>query len=829
MNYDEFIKKKMALSMENGFKAENIHPILKPHQRDIVTWALRGGQRAIFASFGLGKSIMQLEICRQVFLKEGGRQLIIAPLGVRQEFKRDAKELIDIEITFVRKSEDVLKNGLYITNYESVRDGKLDVNLFNCVSLDEAAILRSYGSKTFQTFLTLFSSVKYRFVATASPAPNKYKEIIHYAGFLGVMDTGTALTMFFQRDSTKANNLTIHPQHEKAFWLWVSSWAIFLQKPSDLGYSDKGYSLPELKVHYHQVESADIQRVDRKTKQIMLFGDASLSLQDASREKRSSLPARIKKMESIIKSDPDSRYIIWYDQEVERKAVQKSIPTAKAVYGSQDLEIRENRIIGFSDGEFQYLSTKPVLAGSGCNFQRHCHKAIFLGIGFKFADFIQSIHRIYRFLQDKECHIHIIYAQSETRILEILQKKWKQHNTMVEKMTKIIKKYGLSHAEMAEALKTKIGCERIEVKGENYLVANNDCVEETKQMETDSVGLIVTSIPFSNHYQYTNSYNDFGCTQNNDHFWKQMDYLTPELLRILKPGRIYACHVKDRILFGNVTGKGAPTVSPFHMEATFHSMGHGFDYLGMITVVTDVVRENNQTYRLGWTEQCKDGSKMGVGSPEYILLFRKPQTDRSRGYADEPVVKDKEEYSRARWQIDAHAFWKSSGERLLDPDELKSMDMKTFTTLFKQKDNEKIYDYNHHVKIGELMDLHGKLPSTFMCIAPESKDKFVWTDINRMNTLNSNQSRRRLKLHTCPLQFDIVDRLIVRYSNKNDLVFDPFGGLMTVPLRAIKLNRKGRAVELNPESFFDGVKYLNLEENSHKTVSLFDYCNIEEE
>ena len=826
MEYLNFLKNKVAISRQSGFKVSRseISTILKPHQRDIVKWALKGGRRAIFASFGLGKSIMQLEICRQVGRKEGGCQLIIAPLGVRQEFKRDAKDLLGLDITFIRKSEQVQQNGLYITNYESVRDGKLDVNLFNCISLDEAAILRSYGSKTFQTFLTLFTSVKYRFAATATPSPNRYKEIIHYAGFLGVMDTGNALTRFFKRDSTKANNLTIHPQHEKEFWLWVSSWAIFLQKPSDLGYSDEGYSLPPLKVHYHMVESAEVERIDRKTKQIIMFGDASLSLQDASREKRASLPARIKKMESIIQEDPDSNYIIWHDQEVERHAVQKSIPTAKAVYGSQDLDTREDRIIGFSEGKFQYLSTKPVLAGSGCNFQRHCNKAIFLGIGFKFADFIQSIHRIYRFLQDKECHIHIIYAQSETRILEILKKKWTQHNEMVDKMTKIIKKYGLSHAEMAKELERSLGCKRVEVSGENFKVANNDCVEETKLIDSDSIGLIVTSIPFSNHYEYTNSYNEFGHTQDIDHFWAQMDYLTPELLRVLKPGRIYACHVKDRILFGNVTGKGAPTVSPFHMEATFHAMKHGFDYMGMITVVTDVVRENNQTYRLGWTEQCKDGSKMGVGSPEYILLFRKPQTDRTKGYADEPIVKNKEEYSRARWQVDAHAFWRSSGDRLLNSEELKTMDMKTFTTLFKQEDETQLYDYDHHVKIGEMMDLHGKLPSTFMSIAPGSKHAFVWTDINRMHTLNGKQSKRNLNLHICPLQIDIVDRIITRYSNKGDIVFDPFGGLMTVPLRAIVLGRFGMASELNPESFFDGVKYLEMEERKKDIPDLFTYA-----
>lgn len=825
--YLEFLKAKVKFDSRMGFtvQPEDIHPMLFPHQRDIVRWALEGGRRAIFASFGLGKSFMQLEILRHVGIREGGRQLIIAPLGVRQEFKTDAAKL-GMELTFVRRSEEVSAPGLYITNYESVRDGRLDVSLFNAVTLDEASVLRSYGSLTFQTFLTLFAGVKYRFVATATPSPNRYKELIHYAGFLGIMDTGQALTRFFQRDSTKANNLTLYPHKEREFWLWLATWAIFLQKPSDLGYSDEGYALPKLHVHYHCVKANSGPTADRDG-QLKLVADAAMSLRDASREKRSSLPARIEKMQEIIAAAPDEHCIIWHDQEAERHAIKKALPGAVDIHGTMDLDLREERVIGFSNGEFKYFASKPVLSGSGCNFQRHCHKAVFLGIGFKFNDFIQSIHRIHRFLQDEECHIHIIYAESETRILEVLKEKWNKHNEMVEKMTEIIKKYGLSHAEMAKELQRSIGIERLEVKGEHFLAANNDCVEETRGMDENSVDLIVTSIPFSNHYEYTPSVNDFGHTDNNDHFWSQMDYLTPQLHRILKPGRMYCCHVKDRILFGNVTQKGVPTVSPFHMEATFHAMKHGFDFMGMITVVTDVVRENNQTYRLGWTEQCKDGTKMGVGSPEYILLLRKPQSDRTRGYADIPVEKSKEEYSRARWQVDAHAFWRDGGDRLMTPDELGALSPDTLHQVFEEYSLKTVYDHEEHVRIGEQLDARGALPSSFMTLAPGSNHPDVWHDISRMVTLNSQQAKKNLTQHVCPLQIQIVERLIRRYSNKGELVFDPFGGIMTVPYVAIKQGRKGRAVELNPQYFLDGVKYLRVAEQDRTAPTLFDFIKAE--
>lgn len=824
-DYLAFLQQKIRLAEFAGFEIsdDEINPILKPHQRACVKWAVKGGNRALFERFGLGKTVQQIEIVRLVQSRAGGKALIVCPLGVRQEFKRDGA-ILGVHFEFIRRPDELVDGqDFYLTNYESIRDGKLDPNLFTVVSLDEASVLRSFGSKTYQEFLPLFSKVPFKFVATATPSPNRYKELIHYAGFLGIMDTGQALTRFFQRDSTQANNLTLYPHKETEFWMWLNSWAIFLQSPADLGFDATGYDLPPLKVIYHEVQTDLANAGTEKDGQGLLFKDAALGLQAAAAEKRDSLPARIAAMQAILAGDPDSHYLIWHHLEAERHAIAKALPEAVAVYGNQDLDEREQAIVDFSDGKFQYLAAKPEIAGSGCNFQRHCHKAIFLGIDYSFNDVIQAIHRIYRFLQTWEVEIHIIHSEAEREILRTLQAKWVQHEDMVESMTNIIKEHGLNHLSMADVLARTIGVERLEVKGDRFTVANSDCVIEARQQPENHVDLIVTSIPFANHYEYTPSYNDFGHTETNDHFWAQMDFLTPELLRILKPGRLYCCHVKDRILFGNVTGTGAPTVSPFHCEAIMHARKHGFDYMGMITIVTDVVRENNQTYRLGWSEQCKDGTKMGVGSPEYVLLFRKPQTDRSRGYADLPVTKSKDDYTRARWQVDAHAFWRSSGNRQLTPDELASLGPAKLAKAFTEFSLQNIYDYDFHVRIGEELEARGALPSTFMSLAPGSFDPSVWHDVNRMITLNGNQSQKGLQNHVCPLQFDIVDRLIERYSNKDELVYDPFGGLMTVPYRAILKGRRGQASELNTSYFFDGVQYLKSAEREFSMPSLFDF------
>lgn len=812
MTYDEFLLNKIPEAVRSGIVLEDsdVSGILFPHQRDTVRWAVMGGRRAVFASFGLGKTLIQLEICRLIRLHKGGKALIVCPLGVRQEFKTDALKLgVSVEYVRTNAEAEAATADILLTNYERVRDGDITPDLFTVVSLDEASVLRGYGTKTYQEFLTLFPRVPYKFVCTATPSPNRFKELIHYGGFLGVMDTGEALTRFFQRNPEKAGDLMLYPHKEREFWLWMTTWALFLTKPSDLGYSDEGYDLPEFEVVYHEVEASGVT-VEAND---MLQTVGSAGLEEASAEKRESIPQRVAKAREVLDQNPGKHFILWHDLEAERHAIHKAVPGSKAVYGSQELEEREDLIVGFSNGQYQYLSTKPKIAGSGCNFQRHCSDAIFVGITYKFNDFIQSCHRVYRFGQTQKVTIHVIYTEAEKGILEILLQKWENHRKLVANMTDIIRQYGLAKEAISTELSRSMGCERQEVQGQFYVSVNNDCVQETQRLPDNSVDLIHTSIPFGNHYEYSPSYNDFGHNTGNDAFFEQMDFLTPNLLRILKPGRVAAVHVKDRILFGNVTGFGMPSVDPFHALTIAHYMKHGFIFFGMVTIETDVVRENNQTYRLGWTEQCKDGSKMGVGCPEYLLLFRKLPSDTSKAYADTPVSKSKEVYTRGQWQIDARGKWNSSGNRLMSSEELAKLDLAKIGAKFKAYMEDAIYNYTIHVNLANELDKLGRLPATFEALQVPARDQErIWSDISRMRVLNSEQTRKNLQNHICPLQFDIVDRVINRYSNPGEVVFDPFGGIMTVPYRAVKLGRIGYGCELNPSYWRDGVEYLQRAE-----------------
>lgn len=838
-DYLSFLKSKIDVAPKSGFRiaAESLNPALKPHQRDAVAWAIEGGRRALFESFGLGKTTQELEFCHQVIRHEGGQALIVLPLGVRGEFKRDAVQLLHYaEPPYVRTMDEVRLHPdaeILLTNYERVRDGDIDPTYFTATSLDEASVLRSFGSKTYQTFLDKFKGVKFKLVATATPSPNRFKELIHYGGYLEIMDTGQALTRFFQRDSTKANNLTLYPHREHEFWLWISTWALFISKPSDLGYDDTGYALPTMDVRTRILPSPNRNIVDRDG-QMKMVTDVAVSLSAQAAEKRDSIEQRVEmcrellevySLEGGVSHDPEC--VIWVDLNDEQLQVERMLKangyTFSSLTGSQNIDEREILMDRWRSKETSVFLTKPEMYGQGVNLQQ-CHHMIFLGIDYEFEKFIQAIHREYRFGQTEKVIVDVILMENEIPVWEVLQKKWKQHNYLQDQMRDIIKQYGLFGEKAMEKMARTIGVERVEVKGKDWTAVNNDCCEEMARLPDNSVDLIVTSIPFSNHYEYTPSYNDFGHNENTQKFFEQMEYLTPNLLRTLKPGRVFCCHVKDRVLFGNATGMGMPTMEPFHAMCIKHYMERGFAYFGMITVVTDVVRENNQTYRLGWTEQCKDGSKMGVGCPEYILLFRKLPTDRTHAYADERVEKSKDEYTRAQWQLNAHGFWRSSGDRLITKEELMQTDTAKLQAIYRKYSRDTVYNYEDHVALAKHLDEENRLPATFMVCAPGSWTDQVWDDINRMRTLNTTQSQRRQTLHVCPLQLDIVDRLINRYSNPGDLVLDPFGGLGTVALEANKAGRRGYVIELNTDYFRDAVGYLQEYEASKKKdmVSLFD-------
>lgn len=831
--YIEFLKKKTHLTTGDGLTPDGMHPSLFPHQRDIVAWALQRGKALIAAQFGVGKTRVQIELLRQVHAQTRRKTLVVCPLGVKHQFLHEDGPAMGVQFEYIGTDEQGLNtiSPYLITNYERIRDGQISEGFLQAeiagICLDEGAILGNLGTKTQQEFNRILGAIPYRWIATATPAPNDYRQLIYFADFLDVLDAGQSLTRWFGRNPDKAGDLQLLAHMEKEFWLWVSSWCLFVNSPGDLGYSDEGYVMPELEMRFHRLPADHLkaQELTNEFGQHRLFSDTAAGVKDAIREKRNSMDHRIAKTAEILAASPGDHFVIWHDLEDERKAICKVIPEAKAVYGSQDDDITEQLVLDFTHGKFQILAAKPQMFGAGANWQYHCHRAIYSGVGFKFRDFIQSLHRLQRYGQQDTVIVDIIHTDAEDHVVDTLMRKWGQHNEMVAKMRAIIKEYGLTNEALVAGMQRSLGVNRQVERGQWFTAINNDCVLETTTMADNSIDEIVTSIPFGNHYEYVASLNDFGHNQADSDFWQQMDFLIPELLRVLKPGRMACIHVKDRLLYGHQTPHGLMEVDYFSHDCARAFKKHGFVCYGEIFIPTDVVRENNSTNRLGWSECCKDGSKMGVGLSEKVLLFRKPQTDKTRSYADEPVRKDKKEYSRGRWQIDAHSLWRSNGQTTPadDPALLVGMDGSQVYNWYRDWSKEQSYDYHQHIALNEAMG--DRLSAKFMLMppqAPQEYEEFIWTDVLFMRTLNMNQARRRQEKHICPLPLDIVERLIVRYSNKDEVIYDPFAGLCTVPYMAIQLGRCGIGCELNPLYWHAGAKYCQGAEIKRSAPTLFD-------
>jgi DNA modification methylase len=830
-NYLEFLEKKIVIAEDYGtnVNCDEINPKLLEHQKIIVDWAISGGRRAIFASFGLGKTMMQLEIAVQVSKITSKPFLIVMPLGVVGEFKDDLEFLYpNKSIKYITDSDvvdTVNPDIIYVTNYERIRKGDVTAELFGGVSFDEASILRNLKTETTNYVLKHFSNVNYRFVATATPTPNDFIEILNYADYLGVIDRGHALTRFFQRDSTKAGHLTLYPNKKEEFWKWVSTWAVFINRPSDLGFDDTGYLLPKLNFTEILVNNITDEPIFNKRGDLVLFKDTTKSLVDVSREKSESIDLRVNKALEIVNNQPNENWILWHHLEAERNDINRKFKSynLKSVFGSQDNSEKEQLLIDFKHSKYQILSTKPKIAGSGCNFQHACNNMIFVGIDYKFNDFIQAIHRCYRFKQNKEVNVYAIFTQNEQDVLKALKEKWVNHIELQTEMINIVREYGLNTDKIKSDMKRQIFNNRRNAKISDATVFNEDTVIMHQEFDSNIFDMILTSIPFGDHYEYSDNYNDMGHNHGNDEFFKQMDFLTPNLLRCLKPGKVAAIHVKDRIRYSYQNGTSFTTIDDFSGKTVSHFTKHGFYLIGKITVTTDVVRENNQTYRLGWSEQCKDSTKMGVGLPEYILLFRKAPSENNNAYADEPCTKTKQEYTRANWQLDAHAYWKSSGNRFLTLSEMKKMEVERIVKNWKKHNLENVYSFEEHLLACENLEQLSKLSALFMTLPSHSNSDMVWTDVNRMLTLNANQANRKKEKHICPLQLDLIERCITRFTMKGDLICDPFGGLFSTAYKALQMDRKCISVELNPDYYDDGLYYLKSIEAKMSVKTLFDF------
>lgn len=428
MEYIDFLKSKLVVANPVGFEARPLNPSLMDFQKDIELWGLKKGRCAFFLDTGLGKTLCQLEWARQVHEHTGGNVLILAPLAVSRQTEREGKKF-GIPVNLCREQAEI-KPGVNVTNYEML--SHFDTSSFSGVVLDESSILKSYMGKTKMMLINSFKDTPYRLCCTATPAPNDHMETLNHAEFLGVMKSSEALSIWFINDTSNMGAYRLKNHAVKPFWEWVSTWAVCIQKPSDLGYEDGDFNLPPLREKEH-ILPVDILDT---TYENGFFRKIETNATAFYKEKRFTADARAKKTAEIVSGT--EQHLIWCDMDYEAELLKKYIPDAVEVRGSHSIAHKENSALGFIDGDIRVLISKPKIFGFGLNFQ-NCHNTTFCGLTYSYEDYYQAIRRFHRYGQRHEVTANIVLGSTEKSILDTIRRKQAQHEEMQRNMYGSIK------------------------------------------------------------------------------------------------------------------------------------------------------------------------------------------------------------------------------------------------------------------------------------------------------------------------------------------------------------------------------------------------------
>lgn len=607
MKYEDFLSKKDIVDKHSGFEPKDINVKLYDFQSAIVRWACKRGRAAIFADCGLGKTPMQLEWAHQVHLHTDQPVLILAPLAVSKQTQREGEKFnITVHIC---ESQDDVKNGINITNYEKLH--KFDAGSFAGIVLDESSILKSYTGKFRNFIIEQFQKTPFKLACTATPAPNDFMELGNHSEFLNVFSRAEMLSLFFINDTADVGTWRLKGHGEDKFWKWLCSWAVMLSKPSELGFDDKGFILPELNIIEHVIEFG-------KPLEGCLFPQKAETLNERRQARRESISDKIERIKEIVTQD--DAWLIWCDLNNESEAISEAV-NATEITGSQDNEEKESRMLGFSSGHHRIICTKPKLAGFGMNWQ-HCHNVIFAGLSDSYEAFYQAIRRCWRFGQKAKVNCHIITTDIEGNIVENIKRKesdaLRMRREMIEHMQDITKQELNQNSVSNFEYKTDI------YKTDRYELHLGDNIELIKNIKDDSIGFSVFSPPFAQLYTYTNSIRDMGNCRGRQDFIEHFRYLTKELYRVIMPGRLVAIHCMN--LLKTVTHDGVIGIHDFRGDIIRLFESENFIFHSEVCIWKDPLIQAVRTKALALAHKqiCKDSSRCGQGLPDYIVVMRKP-------------------------------------------------------------------------------------------------------------------------------------------------------------------------------------------------------------
>lgn len=615
-DYLQFLERKRITHSDSGFTIldHSLNENLFPFQRHCVKTALQKGKYALFEDCGLGKTIQQLEWAHHVVMHTDKPVIILAPLAVSgQTILEGEKFGIEVkhwdehwQARYQDCNSPMLRGHIFITNYEQLDN--LDCSLFSGVVLDESSIIKHFEGAIRNKVIDGFRNTPHKLCCTATPSPNDPMELGNHSEFLNVMSRNEMLAMYFVHDGGETSKWRLKGHAEQTFWDWVSTWAIMLNKPSDIGYSDEGYVLPELKLSEKQIKTNN--RNNGK-----LFNDTAVSATNFNQELRLTRSERMKEVIELVNGSKEN-FIIWIKHNEEGEYLMKNIPDAYEVKGSDSKEYKEDKLLGFARNEFRVLITKSKIAQFGLNYQ-NCNNQIFASLDFSFESLYQSIRRSYRFGQTKAVNIFVITTDTMQNVIESIKNKQSQFQQMQEAMAIATNK------NVHSKIKKLMTRESEEVITDSFTLRLGDCVQLIRDVEDESIGFSVFSPPFAELYTYSDELEDMGNSKNYKEFLIAFDFLTKELNRVIQTGRNVAIHCMDLPIQKGKEGYIA--LRDFSNMIRVSMEKAGFVYHSRVTIWKNPVTEMQRTKALGLLHKQlkKDAAMSRVGLPDYLLVFRK--------------------------------------------------------------------------------------------------------------------------------------------------------------------------------------------------------------
>ncbi len=422
-SYESWLESRERLPAGESISGVVLNDALFPFQRDLTEWALRRGRSALFVDTGLGKTIMQTEWAR-VVSESAGRVLILAPLAVANQTVREAQRLLGLNVEYAREDTGA---PITVTNYEMLHH--FDPSVFAGVVLDESSILKAYDGKTRTAIIESFRDTPFRLACTATPAPNDHMELGNHSEFLGIKTRSEMLAEFFVHDGGSTQSWRVKGHAKDLFWAWVCSWAAMVRSPSDLGYPVDGFNLPRLDMTTHTIRVSDDAAHDAG----MLFVPEAASLSEQRALRRATMTDRVAAIADLVAADPDEPALIWCYLNAEGDALEKAIPGSVQVQGSDTRENKTDRLLGFADGRYPVLITKPKVAGFGMNWQQ-CARVYFMGPSHSFEATYQAIRRCWRFGQNRPVRVVTCAAETETSVIRNYVRKESEAAEMAARM-----------------------------------------------------------------------------------------------------------------------------------------------------------------------------------------------------------------------------------------------------------------------------------------------------------------------------------------------------------------------------------------------------------